>query len=159
LRQTKSAKRNRAICPEFIATPYLENHRILILVIDHAAVIDELPGAPSPVAAALRECQQLLVIRFELMTILESTQTPLAEVDRLVVESSQKLAEARNECTEPNSPQIYIATTQAITKYLLTSTFVLLQLADVLTPPGREEGRSKLVTGGRARRWSNAAHG
>jgi hypothetical protein len=51
-----------APCPEFINTRWVYNHRILTFVIDHAADIDELPGTPCLVTAALLECQPLLLL-------------------------------------------------------------------------------------------------
>jgi hypothetical protein len=84
-----------AICPEFIQTRWLYDHRLLVFVLEHAELINNLPENTNPVTDTFQELSMLLSTLFNLMTALESSTTPLARAFPFIADTVETSLKGR----------------------------------------------------------------
>jgi hypothetical protein len=138
------------LCPEFVETRWLYDHRILTFVITNVEAINALGLPECQVSPLFRECSPLLGTFFHLMTQLESSKTPLGQAYPLILDCIETLeryaAESqRTLIDEDNAISVmYTHAGQVIRRFTLESTYNLLQLAHILSPRGHASAKRQL---------------
>jgi hypothetical protein len=132
------------VCPEFIQTRWLYDHRILTFVLANEEKINALPGPDHKVIPAFHAIEYMLGIFNELVTKLEGSSVPLCFAFPLIHDALQKLATRGSMFADHlEMSMLYDCAAARIRLYTLDSTNNLLQLAYILTPNGREHARNR----------------
>jgi hypothetical protein len=118
-----------AVCPEFIKTRWLYDHRLFEFILHHEDAINTIRDSGNPVPETVHDYSPILSILFTLMTQLESSTVPLARAFPLISDALAGLSEHGAHSGNADVREMCERTANLVSTYLLQSTHDLPQLA------------------------------
>jgi hypothetical protein len=125
-------------CPAFIDTRWLYDYRILEFVLMNQDEINSLADPVHKVEPIFLALFGLLSLWFRLVTRLEGSSCGLSNAYPEIQRTTNELAAIRDDQADETIAEVYQTAIELINQYTIDSTYDILQLAYILTVPGRQ---------------------
>jgi hypothetical protein len=124
-------------CPAFIETRWLYDCRILEFVLKNQDGINSLADPIHQVEPIFLALSGLLTLWSSLVTRLEGSSCGLSNAYPEIQKTTNDLAAIRDDQADETIAEVYQRAIELINQYTIDSTYDIIQLAYILTPPGR----------------------